>query len=393
MVTGSDKRAVKKKPRGLGRIYLRGGVYWIQYSFRGQLHRESSHSKNEADAVTLLKRRHGEMSTGRLVGPKVERTTFEDMAAMLIDDYRMNGRKTLDRAQLAVRHLRDFFGPTHAMDITTDRVSAYYRSRLEVAKPATVRIERAVLGRMFTLALRAGKVSQRPYLPPLEVRNTRSGFFEEDQLQAVLGQLPADHRVLVEFVHLTGWRIGEAKGLTWRNVDFDAGTVRLDPGTTKNDEGRMFPFAAMPRLEELLREQREHTSALEREGGRLIAFVFHRVGRRIGDFRVTWHRACERAGVAGRYVHDLRRTAVRNLERAGVSRSVAMKLTGHKTESIYRRYAIVSEADLAEGVRKVAAMRAGDAERRIATGVSSRTSTVRAQLADGGRDARRVPKR
>jgi len=75
-------------------------------------------------------------------------------------------------------------------------------------------------------------------------------------------------------------------------------------------------------------------------------------------FHMTWRGACERAGVPGRLVHDLRRTAVRNFERAGVPRSVAMKLSGHKTESIYRRYAIVSEADLAEGVRKVAALQA-----------------------------------
>ena len=58
--------------------------------------------------------------------------------------------------------------------------------------------------------------------------------------------------------------------------------------------------------------------------------------------------------------HDLRRTAVRNLERAGVSRSVAMKLTGHKTEAVYRRYAIVSESDMREGAAKLAVLH-GDA--------------------------------
>jgi len=54
--------------------------------------------------------------------------------------------------------------------------------------------------------------------------------------------------------------------------------------------------------------------------------------------------------------HDLRRTAVRNLERAGVPRSVAMKLTGHKTEAVYRRYAIVCEQDLADAVKKLSSL-------------------------------------
>ena len=67
-------------------------------------------------------------------------------------------------------------------------------------------------------------------------------------------------------------------------------------------------------------------------------------------------RGIGKAGVDGRLVHDLRRMAVRNLERAGVSRSVAMKLTGHKTEAVYRRYAITSTADLSEGVAKLATL-------------------------------------
>ncbi|MEN8374470.1 MAG: tyrosine-type recombinase/integrase [Gemmatimonadota bacterium] len=75
-----------------------------------------------------------------------------------------------------------------------------------------------------------------------------------------------------------------------------------------------------------------------------------------------WNGACERAGLEGWLFHDLRRTAVRNLERAGVPRSVAMKLTGHKTESVYTRYAIVDAGAMEEGVAKLAAMHAGQGD-------------------------------
>jgi integrase len=72
------------------------------------------------------------------------------------------------------------------------------------------------------------------------------------------------------------------------------------------------------------------------------------------------------AGVPGRLLHDRRRTAVRNLERAGVPRSVAMKMTGHKTESVYRRYAIVSESDLRDaGLELAASPKNGDNPRAI----------------------------
>ena len=63
---------------------------------------------------------------------------------------------------------------------------------------------------------------------------------------------------------------------------------------------------------------------------------------------------CESAGLSGRIPHDFRRTAVRKLERPGLSRSVAMRMTGHKTEAVYRRYATVSEQDLHEAALKLA---------------------------------------
>ena len=72
---------------------------------------------------------------------------------------------------------------------------------------------------------------------------------------------------------------------------------------------------------------------------------------------------------------------MRNLEGAGVPRSVAMKLVGHKTESIYRRNAIVSQRDLAEGVAKLAALRQGALGARTVVPFPGATSTVLTQSA------------
>ena len=115
-----------------------------------------------------------------------------------------------------------------------------------------------------------------------------------------------------------------------------------------------------PALKTLLAAQVERVEALERKLGRigLPLFPHSGTGPRAGQprrgFGKRWQAACEAAGVPGRLLHDFRRTAVRNLERRGVARSVAMKITGHKTESVYRRYAIVSDADLQEAARKLA---------------------------------------
>lgn len=174
-------------------------------------------------------------------------------------------------------------------------------------------------------------------MPLLGEDNAHAGFFERDQYEAVRAELPEHLRPVTDFAYLTGWRIGEILGLTWRQVDFSAGVVRLEVGTTKTGEGRTFPFDLLPPLGELLQRQREHTSALERAPGRIIPWVFHSHGAPIRSYRSAWVGARRRAGLPGRVPHDFRRTAVCNLERAGVPRSVAVKLTGHKTESVYRR--------------------------------------------------------
>jgi integrase len=341
--------------RTLGSYYKRKGIWYIRFRYRGREYRESSKSQKKSDAVALLQKRRAEVVSGRL-RPRVERTTFENLARLIEADYVANDRRSIADMKSRVVHLRAKLGNVLPVDVTHEMLVAYIeKRRAEGAKPATIRYELAVLGRMYSLAINAGVLNAKPPLPTIRLRNTRTGFFEADEIERVLKHLPEDVAPAVEFAYLTGWRIGEIRSLKWSQIDGDAYTIRLEPGTTKNDEGRTFPFGKFPRLAALLTRQLERSLALQRERGKIVPWVFWRDGEQLQQFRKTWLRACAAAGCPERLVHDLRRTAVRNLVRAGVPERVAM----HKTRSVFDRYDIVSEADLNAAVEKLAERESG----------------------------------
>jgi integrase len=309
----------------------------------------------KAEAQKKLDTWRGERAAGKLVSPDAERLTLADLLDMVEADYALNGHKS----KPPLSRLRELLGDdARALDLTHDTLTRYaQKRRVDGAAMATIRNELAVLGRGFTLAHRAGKLAQRPPLPTIRVENARTGFFEPEDLAAVLLHLPSYLRPFVEAAYITGWRRSELVNLRWQQVDWNAGQLRLERGTTKSGEPRVFDFAFHPRLAALLREQRERWEAIQRERGFLIEpWVFvHDDGRHFrGWYYDAWRTACERAGLDGRMVHDFRRSAARNLVRANVNEAVAMTLTGHKTRSIFDRYNITSSTDRQEAVAKLA---------------------------------------
>ena len=141
-----------------------------------------------------------------------------------------------------------------------------------------------------------------------------------------------------------GWRHEELLALQVRQVNLSAGTIRLEPGTTKNAEGRevsmTLPVLAL--LTQCIHGKSADEYVFTREGG-----------TRVRDFRTAWSNACEAAKVPGLLFHDLRRSAARNLRRAGVAEGVIMKIGGWKTRSVFERYAIVSQSDIRDAMTKL----------------------------------------
>lgn len=352
--------------RGEGSVYQRGNVLWIQYYRNGKPYRESSYSAKEAEARKLLKRRLAEIAVGRFIEPQTEKITLKALMDDLLNDYQINQKKSFKRVEDSVNHLNDYFPDDRALTITTDRIRAYILHRQEGrAANATINRELAALKRAFNLAVQAQKLHTRPYIPTLSEDNIRKGFFEHGDFLNVRDKLPEHLRPLVTFLYYTGCRSSEAKSLEWRHVDFQVRMIRLDPGTTKNKDGRV--IALEGELDEVIQEQWEKRKVAEVPGhspALLCQHVFHRNGERIGDFRKAWQRACTGAGIGklekrenGRTEfsprpHDFRRTAIRNMVRAGVPERVGMMVSGHRTRSVFDRYNIVSEEDLKEAARK-----------------------------------------
>lgn len=177
-----------------------------------------------------------------------------------------------------------------------------------------------------------------------------------------------------------GWRANELTELRLRQFDLGARAIRLEPGTTKNADGRTVKLTTecLELVKACMTDKQPNDFLLTREEGEIVR-----------AYRFSWEQLCARAGL-GRFVcrtcqapgpitsavgrrcamcakanqvgiyryegllfHDLRRSAVRNMERGAIPRSVAMKITGHRSEAVYRRYAIVSESDLAEAIGKL----------------------------------------
>jgi integrase len=334
-------------------LYQRPGsdIWWIKYSVNGKPFRESSRSTAKRKAQKFLQKRLGEIGTATFTGPAIDRVTIEELAEDYLRDYRVNSKKSVSHAEFRwKKHLHPFFRAYRATQVTTELISRYIDSRQqEKAANATINRELAALKRMFRLGLLASppKVIRVPRIPRLSENNVRAGFLEDGQFRKLIEHCSELwFRALVELGRTYGWRVGELKNMHVNQINLIDRTISLHPGTTKNREGRTVTMTeqAYLLLSECVRGKEPDAFVFTRPGGKAVL-----------NFRKVWANACQHAGCPNLLFHDLRRTAARNLRRAGVAEGVIQRIGGWKTRSVFERYNIITQNDIADAMLKLQA--------------------------------------
>jgi len=334
--------------RGDGRVFKRGKTWWIAFYVDGREQRESARTNDEAGAQKCLRRKLKEVHAHELdpakpfISQRDRKRTVSDLMDALKADFDIRG-KWNPQARTNVEHVRSAFGETRATALRAEQVDEYIQRRLsEGSAKASINRVTQLLKQAFSLAeLPAPRIRRLD-----ESDNVRRGFFTEGEVRLVMANLPSELADFTLFAWLTGMRKGEIASLRWE--DFDGDCIRLRAEDAKNGTARLVPLEG--ELVQLI--ERRKTARQFKVNGLVMmsAVIFHRAGEPIREFRKSWATACRLAGVR-RLFHDPRRSACRNMVAAGVAQVTAMQLSGHKTDSMFRRYAIVAENDMRAALR------------------------------------------
>jgi integrase len=304
---------------------------------------------------TLAKQHEALIKTDLMKGiVKSDRAAPITFSAWALTYLGLEGVKALntfqDRYESVHFQLIPFFGGKLLGDITPSDVEAFRAQRRlrDGGNPslATVNADHAFVKHMLSVAERRGLVASNvaKRVPMPSPNNERDRVLNKEEWQR-LYEAAAEHLkpILLVAYHL-GPRMSEILKLTWDRVDLQRGFLKLRGVDTKTREPRLVPLT--PSVHHALK-------SLSKVRSLLCHFVFQYEGKPMRRVKRSFQTAVREAGIQNFRFHDLRHCAATNLRRAGVDTVTAMRLVGHKSEKMHKRYNSVSEADLTQAAKRL----------------------------------------
>ena len=248
-----------------------------------------------------------------------------------------------------INHLKRLLGEgTKIKDITPGKMEGYQKQRLadpspvhpgKNITPCEVNKEVTALKVIFNRAIKHDKLKHNPiaHVKRLPENNIRQRVLTSDEFAALLNACEPHLKPIIQIAYHMGMRRDEIVRLTWSEVDLRKGFIRLPAERTKTDNSRIIPLHPDVRatLEKLPRGL--HTNR-----------AFLRYGQPFDEIKHSFQSACEKAKIENFTFHDLRHCALNNLRKAGNDYFKIMAMSGHKTISVFKRYNLVTEEELAQ---------------------------------------------
>jgi integrase len=271
-----------------------------------------------------------------------------------LKDMRREGRDAFAiriEEQRIKKHLEQRFGHFDANALKLSDITDYKDDRLEAgAARATINRELAALRRSLSIGVEQGLLTTTPpRIPPFKENNVRKGFVEWNTYRAILRELPPHAQIVWCFAYYLGIRKGELLKFRWEwLLPYWTETepiIKVPGEFCKSGEPHTIPIYHP--------EMRAFVQMAMADRNPNCSYLFQYRGRRLTSLRTAFELARERANVPKLIFHDTRRTAIRLMEKAGIPRAEAMQITGHKTESVYKRYDLASERGATETGRRM----------------------------------------
>lgn len=395
-----------KRQRGTGSIHLppESTIWAYQIYVNGKRERGTTGQRNKRAAEAFVSRKLAEYSVG-LSSPDVEKISVTKLVESVLLRNKNNGNESVGDDESRWRnHLKPVFEHLRAPQVSSELIDRYVNRRKSQKtrsgtppENGTINRELALLKSAFYHGMEQTPPTVRfvPHFNMLEENNIRRGFVQDESYTRLSSECAVEGvwlEGLFEMDYAYSWRLNELLGLRVRQLDFLARIIDL--GKTKNGDQRMIAMT-------------EHVfRVLVRcaYGKKPDDFVFTRDGSPVKDFRGAWWNVCIRAGLGrfqcrecqqpaptdrkcsqcdskkkAKYVglrfHDLRRTGIRNMSRKGIPENVGMLISGHRTNSVYRRYNIIDMEVIKEATAKIE-----EHQRALKPENSHRTATAKDEI-------------
>lgn len=254
------------------------------------------------------------------------------------------------RSHSIKQHLIPFLGRKLITEIKPEDIEQFRAQRKRPdgnpASVQTVNHDHIALKHCLNIAIRRGLLVANPAsrVPMPDPNNERDRVLSSEEWDGLYRVSQPHLKPVLLVAYQLGQRFSEITGLTWDRVDLKRGFITLRGVDTKTKKPRQVPMT--PDVRTVLQGLSKVRSLATRH-------VFLYKGRPLKRVSRSFKTALTDAGITDFRFHDLRHCASTNLRRAGVDTATAMKVVGHKSEKMWKRYNAIEEKDLTQAAQKL----------------------------------------